>query len=89
MQVYHLALDENTKKPVAMVEYEVRNAGTNQLIMDEKEKAKPFGAIDGQLTLQKSLPMSRLAPGEYQLTVKVTDLILGQTITSIARFAVD
>lgn len=89
MQVYHLALDENTKKPVAMVEYEVRNAGTNQLIVDEKEKAKPFGAIDGQLTLQKSLPMSRFAPGEYQLTVKVTDLILGQTITSIARFVVD
>lgn len=48
-------------------------AGTNQLMMDEQEMAKPFGAIDGQLTLQKSLPMSRLAPGEYQLTVKVTD----------------
>jgi len=89
MQVYHLALDENTKKPVATVEYEVRRIETNQLIMDMKERAQPFGAIDGQLTLEKSLPMSGLAPGEYQLTVKVTDLILGQTITSVARFVVD
>ena len=53
-----------------------------------KENAEQVGAADGRLTLGKRLP-AELEAGEYQLTVKVTDLILGQTITSAARFAVE
>ena len=54
-----------------------------------KENAEQVGAGDGRLTLGKRLALAELEAGEYQLTVKVTDLILGQTITSAARFAVE
>ncbi|HEY6251839.1 MAG TPA: GWxTD domain-containing protein [Candidatus Angelobacter sp.] len=89
MQVYHLALDENTRKPAGTVEYQVVNTSTNQQVIDIRERAEQVGTIADQVTLEKSLPAGRLAPGEYQLTVKVTDLILGQTVTSAARFAVE
>lgn len=45
--------------------------------------------MDGRLTLEKRLPLAELPAGEYELTVKVTDLVLGQTVTSAARFAVE
>ncbi|HEY6349578.1 MAG TPA: GWxTD domain-containing protein [Candidatus Angelobacter sp.] len=89
MQVYHLTLDENTRKPAAAVQYLMVNTATNQPAMDIRESAEQVWAMDGRLTLEKRLPLAELPAGEYQLTVKVTDLILGQTVTSAARFAVE
>jgi 5-hydroxyisourate hydrolase-like protein (transthyretin family) len=89
MQVYHLALDENTGKPAATVEYEVVNTGTNQQAIILKDNAGQAGALDGQLTLEKRLSLANLTPGEYQLTVKVTDLVLGEVIRSAARFVIE
>lgn len=89
MQVYHLALEESTGKPAASIQYEVVNIETNQKAMGMLDTADQARAIDGQLTLEKRLSLTELRAGEYQLVVKVTDLISGQTITSGARFAVE
>ena len=89
MQVYNLTLDEKTKKPSATVEYQIVNTGTNQSVVDITENTNQMGNISDQLTLQKSLPLTKLDPGIYQVTIKVNDLVSKQTISPTAKFAVE
>lgn len=89
MQVYHLALDEKTGKPSVAVEYLVVNAATNQPVMDMHDSVDRMDNVGHQLTLQKKLSLAQLPAGEYRLTIKVNDLILGQTISPMTRFSVE
>ena len=89
MQVYHLALDEKTRKPAASVEYAVVNTATNQTALEMTRNAEQAGLLGDQLTLQEKLPLARLAPGDYQLTVTVMDSIQGQRVASAAHFRVE
>jgi len=89
MQVYNLTLDEKTKKPSATVEYEIVNTATNKSVVDLTENTDQMGNVSDQLTLLKSLPVSKLDPGVYQVTIKVNDLLSKQTIAPTAKFAVE
>jgi len=40
------------------------------------------------MTLAKTIPLNQLAPGIYQVTIKVSDQISKQTISPTAKFAV-
>ncbi len=88
MQVYNLGLDEKTNKPSATVQYEVINTATNQHVLDFTESTAQMGNVGDQVTLGKSIQLSQLDPGIYQVTIKVNDLILKQTISPTAKFAV-
>ncbi|HET6934679.1 MAG TPA: GWxTD domain-containing protein [Candidatus Angelobacter sp.] len=88
MQVYNLGVDEKTRKPSATVEYQVVNTATNQPVLDLTESTTQMGNVGEQITLEKSLPLSQLNPGVYQVTIKVNDLISKQTISPTARFSV-
>lgn len=89
MQVYNLAIDEKTKRPSATVEYQVVNTSNNQSVVDLTESTERMEHVSDQLTLQKSLPTSKLGPGTYQITIKVTDLITKQSISPTASFAIE
>ena len=89
MQVYNLTLDEKTKKPSATVEYQIVNTATNKSVVDVTESTEQMGNVGDQLTLQKSLPVSKLDPGVYQVTIKVNDLVSKQTISPTTKFAVE
>ncbi|HEY6349577.1 MAG TPA: GWxTD domain-containing protein [Candidatus Angelobacter sp.] len=89
MQVYNLTLDDKTKKPSATVEYQIVNTGTNQAVVDITENTDQMGNVGDQLTLQKSLPLNKLGPGVYQVTIKVNDLVSKQTVSPTAKFAVE
>jgi GWxTD domain-containing protein len=88
MQVYNLGLDEKTKKPSATFEYQVLNTVTNQPVLDFTESTAQMGNVGEQITLEKSLPANQLAPGVYQVTIKVSDLVSKQTISPTVKFAV-
>jgi len=88
MQVYNLGLDEKTNKPSATVQYEVINTATNQHVLDFTETTAQMGNVGDQVTLGKSLQLSQLDPGIYQVTIKVNDQISKQTISPTAKFAV-
>ncbi len=88
MQVYNLGMDEKTNKPSATVQYEVINTATNQHVLDFTESTAQMGNVGDQVTLGKSLQLSQLDPGVYQVTIKVNDLILKQSISPTAKFAV-
>lgn len=88
MQVYNLGVDEKTKKPLATFEYQVLNTATNQPVLDFTESTAQMGNIGEQVTLEKSLPVSQLDPGVYQVTIKVNDMVSKQTISPTVKFAV-
>jgi hypothetical protein len=89
MQVYNLTLDEKTKKPSATVQYRIVNTATNKSVVDITENTDQMGNVGDQLTLQKSLPLNKLDPGVYQVTININDLVSKQTISPTARFAVE
>ena len=88
MQVYNLGVDEKTKRPSATVEYQVINTATNQSVRNFTESTAQMGNVGEQVTLGKSLQLSQLDPGVYQVTIKVNDQISKQTISPTAKFAV-
>lgn len=89
MQVYNLALDDQTKKPSATVEYQVVNTATNQPVMKLRESTSEMGNVSDQLTLQKSLAVGKLEPGTYRVTIQVHDLVSKQTISPTTQFAIE
>jgi len=89
MQVYNMGLDGKTNKPSATVQYEIVNATTNKSVVDITENTDQMGNIGAQMTLQKSLPLGKLDPGVYQVTIKINDQISKQTISPTAKFVVE
>jgi 5-hydroxyisourate hydrolase-like protein (transthyretin family) len=88
LQVYNLGLDQKTNKPSATVEYQVVNTATNQHVLDFTESTSTMGNVGDQMTLAKVIPLNQLAPGVYQVTIKINDQISKQTISPTAKFAV-
>lgn len=88
MQVYNLGVDEKTKKSSATVEYQVINTATNKAVLDLTESTAQMGNVGEQITLEKSLPVTQLDPGVYQVTIKVSDLVSKQTISPTVKFVV-
>jgi 5-hydroxyisourate hydrolase-like protein (transthyretin family) len=88
MQVYNLGVDQKTNKPSATVEYQVVNTATNKSVLDFTETTAQMGNIGEQVTLAKSVPLSALDPGVYQVTIKINDQVSKQTISPTAKFVV-
>jgi GWxTD domain-containing protein len=88
LQVYNLGVDQKTNKPSATVEYQVVNTATNQHVLDFTESTAQMGNVGEQVTLGRSLQLSSIDPGVYQVTIKVNDQISKQTISPTAKFVV-
>jgi len=89
MQVYNLGIDETTKKPSAQVVYDIVNTGTNKPVIHAEETTEKMGNVGEQLTLEKSVPLTSLPPGTYQVTIQVKDNVSKQTINPSAKFVVE
>ena len=88
VQVYNLGIDEKTKKPSATVEYQFVNTATNQPVLNLTQTTAQMGNVGEQMTLAQTVPLSKLGPGVYQVTVKVNDEVSKQAISPTAKFAV-
>jgi hypothetical protein len=88
VQVYNLGIDEKTKRASATVEYKVLNTATNEPVLDLTESTAQMGNVGEQVTLAKTLPLAKLDPGVYQVTITVNDGVSKQTIAPTAKFAV-
>jgi len=88
MQVYNLGIGEN-KRNDATIEYQILNMATNKSVLDMQESASKLNPNADQLTLEKTMPLAGLEPGKYQVTIKVNDGILKQTIDQSAPFIVE
>jgi hypothetical protein len=87
--LYNFEPDPTTKKPRGTIEYEVMKNGTNEKVLDYTEDVNSMaGAGAQQITVEKVLPLARLSPGDYTLSLKVTDQVRNQVLTPEATFTV-
>jgi hypothetical protein len=89
MQVYNLGIDEKTKQNNATISYEIMDLGTNKLVLNTQEPASALSPNADQLTLEKSLPLASLQPGQYEVKIKVNDAVTKQETEESAKFNVD
>lgn len=89
MQVYNLGVSEQTNKSSATIEYEIIDMNSKKAITKMTESTEQMGNVGEQVTLEKSLDLTNLPVGIYQLTIKVNDNISKQTIAPQAKFAVE
>ncbi|MDP9039199.1 MAG: GWxTD domain-containing protein [Acidobacteriota bacterium] len=89
MQVYNLQIDEKSKQNNATIEYRILDLGTNKAVLDTEEPASKLSPNAEQLTLEKTLPLSSLQPGNYQVSVIVKDLVNGATTQESKKFVLN
>ena len=89
MQVYNLGIDEKSKQNNATISYEIMDLGTNKQVLNTQELASALSPNADQLTLEKSLPLASLQPGQYQVKIKVNDGVTKQQTEESAKFTVD
>ena len=88
MQVYNLQTDEKTKKPSAVINYEIVNVNNNQRVMQDSESSEKKGYVGDQVTLEKTVVLNNIPPGLYKLTIKVEDNLSKQQIEPSVQFIV-
>jgi len=86
LQVYNAGIDQTTLRPSVDVEY--------ALLKDGKELGKQAedwrGMSDSgqRLTLARLIDTRQLAPGEYELAIRIRDRVSGQALSPSAKFTV-
>ena len=88
MQVYNLGIGSNNQNG-ATIEYQIRDLATNKDVLDTSEETAKLNPNADQVTLEKSVPLASLNPGNYQVSIKVNDGIKKQQIAETASFSVD
>lgn len=84
LQLYNLKLDETSHKTDVSVAY--------RIVKDQQEVWRAVETPDHlhqggeQLTIQRYLPVSSIAPGRYTIEVMAIDLLTNETITRTADF---
>jgi nitrogen fixation protein FixH len=89
MQVYNLGIDDKSKQNDATIEYQITNLATNKPVLNTQESTVKLSPNAEQLTLEKSLPLASLQPGQYQVRIKVNDGVTKQQTEESAKFTVD
>jgi 5-hydroxyisourate hydrolase-like protein (transthyretin family) len=89
VQVYGLTMDEQTKKPSANIDYEIKSMTSQKPVVHLTETTAQLGNVGEQITLEKTLSLASLEPGTYQITIKVNDNVSKQEISPTAKFTIE
>jgi GWxTD domain-containing protein len=89
MQVYNLGIDDKSKQNDATIEYQILDLATNKAVLDAHESSTKLSPNADQLTLEKSLPLASLQPGQYQMSIKVNDSVTKQQTMESQKFTVN
>jgi len=88
-EFYNLGMDDKTKRPQGTIAYTVTNNATNEKVIDFSEEISAVpNASSSLLTIEKMLPLNKLAPGKYTLKINLTDKLKNQTVNQSAPFTV-
>lgn len=86
MQVYNAGIDQTTLRPAVDVEYVLLKDGKE--VFKQAEDWRGLSDMGQRLTLARLLPTGGLAPGEYEIAVRVRDKVSGQSLSPTAKFDV-
>jgi hypothetical protein len=88
MQVYNLKPDDKTHKSSATFQFTIKKGGQLVPGMQFKLTTEELKQTGDQVTIERLLPLSTMAPGKYTLEVNATDTLSNQTISRTAEFTV-
>ena len=86
MQVYNAGIDQTTLRPAADVEYLVLKDGHE--ISRQMEDWTGMSEAGERLTLARLIDTRDLAPGSYDVQIRIRDHVTGQTLSPSAKFTV-
>lgn len=86
LQVYNAGIDQTTLRPSVDVEYVLMKDGKE--IMRQPENWEGLSDAGQRLTLARLLPTAQLAPGNYEIKIKIQDKVSSQTIEPSDKFTV-
>jgi GWxTD domain-containing protein len=86
MQVYNAGIDQTTLRPSVDVDYVLMKDGKE--VFKQAEDWRGSDAAGQRLTLARLLPTNTLAPGEYEVAVRVHDKVSGQSLAPSQKFTV-
>ena len=86
MQVYNAGIDQTTLRPSVDVDYVLLKDGKE--IFKQAEDWRGSSDSGQRLTLARLLPTAALAPGEYEIAVRVHDKVSGQSLSPSQKFTV-
>ncbi|PYT05136.1 MAG: GWxTD domain-containing protein, partial [Acidobacteria bacterium] len=86
MQVYNAGIDQTTLRPSIDVEYALLKDGKE--VFKQAEDWRGLSDSGQRLTLARLLPTSTLAPGDYEIAVRVRDRVSGQSLSPTAKFQI-
>jgi len=89
MQVYNLGIDEKSKQNDATIDYQIMDLTTNKSVLDAHESTAKLSPNADQLTLEKSVPLASLQPGQYQVSIKINDSVSKQQTVESQKFSVN
>ena len=90
MQIYNLGEDEETRRANGSVTYKIaRLDKPEELLLDFAEDINTIrGASPRQTVVEKLLPLANLEPGEYRLSLEVSDSVKNEVLMPSATFKV-
>jgi GWxTD domain-containing protein len=86
MQVYNAGIDQTTLRPSVDVEYALLKDGKE--IGKQTEDWRGLSDSGQRLTLARLIDTRPLAPGEYELAIRIRDRVSGQALAPSAKFTV-
>ena len=86
LQVYNAGIDQTTLRPSVDVEYALLKDGKE--VGKQSEDWRGLSDSGQRLTLARMIDSRQLAPGEYELSIRIRDRVSGQTLAPTAKFTV-
>ncbi|HEV2801338.1 MAG TPA: GWxTD domain-containing protein [Pyrinomonadaceae bacterium] len=86
MQVYNAGIDQTTLRPSVDVDYVLLKDGKELGKMPEDWRG--MSDAGQRLTLARMITSDQLAPGEYELVVRIKDRVSGQTLSPSEKFTI-
>jgi GWxTD domain-containing protein len=86
LQIYNAGIDQTTLRPAVDVEYVLMKDGKE--VGKQPENWEGMSDAGQRLTLARLIDSQRLAPGDYELTIRIRDRVSGQALTPSAKFTV-
>jgi GWxTD domain-containing protein len=86
LQVYNAGIDQTTLRPSVDVEYALLKDGKE--VGKQAEDWRGMSDSGQRLTLARMIDTRQLAPGDYELSVRIRDRVSGQALTPNAKFTV-
>ena len=86
LQVYNAGIDQTTLRPAVDVEYALLKDGKE--VGKQAEDWRGISDSGQRLTLARLLDTKALAPGDYEVAIRIHDQVSGQALAQAARFTV-